>query len=354
MISVFGSANMDLVAYVTKAPKRGETVTGRAFATIPGGKGANQATAAARATSTPPPPTPAADARPGTSTPGPDAQPGTSAPGIAAGPGTLTPRAPGVAFIGAVGDDAFGPVMRQALESAGVDVSRLRTVPGPSGIAHIVVDDQGGNSIIVVPGANGTVTGVSEADLAVISRSDALLLQLELPMDAVVAAARAAGVPVILTPAPVQDLPRELLDAVDLIVPNEHEAAAITGLADPEEALEALLELVPEVVITLGERGALYGSRSPGRPGTPSGGRSGVRRGERLRVPAVPVKAVDTTAAGDTFVGALAVARAEGRPIGEALRFATTAAALSVQREGASTSMPTRPEIDAALRRPPA
>ncbi|GAB2478724.1 ribokinase [Streptosporangium sandarakinum] len=291
MISVFGSANMDLVAYTPVVPKRGETVTGRAFAAVPGGKGANQAVAAARA---------GAD----------------------------------VAFMGAVGDDAFGPVVRETLGSAGVDVSRLRVVPGSSGVAHIVVDDDGGNSIIVVPGANGAVTAPSAEDLAVIARSDALLLQLELPMEAVVSAARQARVPVVLTPAPARELPRELLDAVDLIVPNEHEAEALTGLADPREALEALLELVPEAVITLGAEGALYGSRAGGR----------------LRVPAVPVRAVDTTAAGDTFVGALAVARAEGRPQEEALRFAAAAAALSVQREGASTSMPGRAEIDAALR----
>ncbi|MGV9596563.1 ribokinase [Streptosporangium sandarakinum] len=291
MISVFGSANMDLVAYTPVVPKRGETVTGRAFAAVPGGKGANQAVAAARA---------GAD----------------------------------VAFMGAVGDDAFGPVVRETLGSAGVDVGRLRVVPGSSGVAHIVVDDDGGNSIIVVPGANGAVTAPSAEDLAVIARSDALLLQLELPMEAVVSAAHQARVPVVLTPAPARELPRELLDAVDLIVPNEHEAEALTGLADPREALEALLELVPEAVITLGAEGALYGSRAGGR----------------LRVPAVPVRAVDTTAAGDTFVGALAVARAEGRPQEEALRFAAAAAALSVQREGASTSMPGRAEIDAALR----
>ncbi|GII57435.1 ribokinase [Planotetraspora thailandica] len=291
MISVFGSANMDLVAYAATAPRRGETVTGTAFATVPGGKGANQATAAAKA--------------------------GAS-----------------VAFLGAVGDDAFGPVMRGALESAGVDVSRLRVVPGSSGIAHIVVDGEGGNSIIVIPGANGAVKGPTPDDAAVIARSDALLLQLELPMPAVVAAARAAGdVPVVLTPAPVQDLPAELLEVVDVIVPNEHEAAAITGQADPAQALDALLELVPEAVVTLGSQGALYGSRG----------------GERLHVPAVPVRAVDTTAAGDTFVGALCVARAEGRTWEAALRFAATAAALSVQREGATTSMPTRAEIDAAM-----
>ncbi|MEU8246728.1 ribokinase [Nonomuraea sp. NPDC048916] len=295
MISVFGSANMDLVAYVARAPKRGETVTGRMFRTVPGGKGANQAIAAARAGAE-------------------------------------------VAFLGAVGDDGFGAELRDTLAVAGVNVERLRRVPGPSGIAHIVVDDEGGNSIVVVPGANGAVTGPGGEDEAVIAASRALLLQLELPMPAVVAAARAArdaGVPAILTPAPSRPLPAELLDAVALIVPNEHEAADLTGASSPEAALDALLERVPEAVITLGAEGALYGSRS----------------GDRLRVPAVRVKAVDTTAAGDTFAGALAVARTEGRPVADALRFASAAAALSVRREGASTSMPFRTDIDAALAR---
>ncbi|GAB2955679.1 ribokinase [Nonomuraea fastidiosa] len=293
MISVFGSANMDLVAYVSRAPKRGETVTGHSFRTVPGGKGANQAIAVSRAGGE-------------------------------------------VAFLGAVGDDAFGAEMRATLADAGVDVRGLRQVPGPSGIAHIVVDDSGGNSIIVVPGANGTITGPSGSDLAAIAGSQALLLQLELPMEAVVGAAQAArvsAVPVYLTPAPAQPLPDELLEAVTTIVPNEHEAAAITGVTGPGEALDALLELVPEAVITLGSEGALYGSRS----------------GERHRVPARKVNAVDTTAAGDTFVGALAVARSEGMPVPRALEFATVAAALSVQREGASTSMPARRDIEAAL-----
>ncbi|KAB8184644.1 ribokinase [Microbispora catharanthi] len=290
MISVFGSANMDLVAYVAQAPKPGETLTGREFRTIPGGKGANQAIAAARA---------GAD----------------------------------VAFLGAVGDDAFGPVLRAALAEAGVEVAALRVVPGPSGVAHIVVQDGGDNSIIVVPGANGAVTGPVGRDAEIIGRSDALLLQLELPMDAVVAAAQVPGTEVILTPAPAVPLPAELLETVDLLVPNEHEAAALTGRDDPRDALEALLDLVPEAVVTLGARGALYGSRD----------------GTRLREAAVPVRAVDTTAAGDTFAGALAVARTEGADPARALRFASAAAALSVQREGASTSMPHRHEIDRLL-----
>ncbi|MGH3390529.1 MAG: ribokinase [Actinomadura sp.] len=295
MISVFGSVNMDLVAYVAVAPGRGETVTGRAFRMIPGGKGANQAIAAARA---------GAD----------------------------------VAFVGAVGDDPYAAELRRTLTVSGVGTERLRTVPGSSGIAHIVVDDEAGNSIIVIPGANGGLAGPTPEDTAVIAASSALLLQLELPMAAVVAAARAAkragGVSVILTPAPARELGDELLAAVDVLVPNEHEAVALTGAASPEDAVRRLLERVPEIVVTLGAQGALYASRD----------------GERLRVPPFPVTAVDTTGAGDTFVGALAVARAEGRPPADALRFASAAAALSVQREGASTSMPARADIDALLR----
>ncbi|GLX94101.1 ribokinase [Herbidospora sp. NBRC 101105] len=300
MITVFGSANMDLVAYVERAPELGETVSGREFRTICGGKGANQAIASA----------------------------------LAGGD---------VRFVGAVGSDGFGAELREALDRSGVDTRALRTVDGPSGIAHIVVEDGGANSIIVVPGANGEV---SEEDARTVSANapqgrsaagrttDALLLQLELPMPAVVAAARAFSGLVVLTPAPVVPLPRELLDAVGLLLPNEHEAAAITGLTAPEEALEALLALVPEAVVTLGADGAIYGSRD----------------GSRLRVPGRPVEAVDTTAAGDTFAGAFTVARTEGRTAQEALEFATAAAALSVQRPGASTSMPTREEIDAEVR----
>ncbi|MEU3164482.1 ribokinase [Streptosporangium sp. NPDC006930] len=293
MISVFGSANMDLVAYVDVAPALGETVTGRAFRTVPGGKGANQAVAAARAGA-------------------------------------------GVAFLGAVGDDAFGTEMRRTLTEAGVDATHLRTVPGPSGIAQIVVDGDGGNSIIVVPGANGTVTAPSAAEIEVISRSDMVLLQLELPIEAVTAAARAAraaGTTVVLTPAPVQPLPAELLEAVDILVANEHEASAITGLADHERALEKLRGSVGWVIITLGARGVLTASGD----------------GPVVRVEAPTVAVVDTTAAGDTFVGALAAARVERQPVERAVRFATAAAGLSVQRAGASTSMPTRAEIDGSL-----
>ncbi|WP_133910128.1 ribokinase [Streptomyces sp. NBC_00582] len=289
-IVVLGSTNMDLVAYVEKAPQRGETVTGREFRTIPGGKGANQAIAAAHAGGT-------------------------------------------VSMIGAVGNDSFGARLRSTLEHSGVNTDHLRTVEFPSGTAHIVVDDEGGNAIVVVPGANGTLDHLVPGDAGLIASADALLLQLEIPLPAVVAGARAArahGVRTILTPAPAQPLPPELLAAVDLLVPNEHEATTLTGRTDPHEAAAALLEVVPEVVITLGAAGSLHAARGA----------------DPLTVPAPQVTAVDSTGAGDTFVGALAVALGEERPVREALAWAATAAALSVQRPGASASMPYRSEIE--------
>ncbi|MEU0941899.1 ribokinase [Streptomyces canus] len=290
-IAVLGSTNMDLVVYVEKAPRRGETVTGREFRTIPGGKGANQAVAAARSGAT-------------------------------------------VSMIGAVGNDGFGTRLRSTLEHSGVTTDHLRTVEGPSGTAHIVVDDEGSNAIVVIPGANGTVDHLVPGDEGLIASADALLLQLEIPLAAVLAGAqtaRAHGVRTILTPAPVQDLPPELLDATDLLVPNEHEAATLTGRADPFAAGAALLARVPRVVITLGAAGSLYLTRDA----------------EPLAVPAPRVTAVDSTGAGDTYVGALAVALGEERPIREAMTWAAAAAALSVQREGASASMPYRSEIEA-------
>ncbi|MFD3839188.1 ribokinase [Streptomyces sp. NPDC058642] len=289
-IAVLGSTNMDLVAYVAKAPQRGETVTGREFRTIPGGKGANQAIAAARAGAT-------------------------------------------VSMIGAVGNDAYGTELRSTLEHSGVDTDHLRTVEGPSGTAHIVVDDEGGNAIVVIPAANGTVDHLAPGDDALIASADALLLQLEIPLAAAIAgaeAARAHRVRTILTPAPAQPLPIELLAATDLLIPNEHEASTLTGRTDPHAAAIALLDEVPEVVVTMGSAGSLYVSRYA----------------EPFTVPAPQVTAVDSTGAGDTFAGALAVALGEGRPMPGALKWAAAAAAISVQRAGASASMPYRPEID--------
>ncbi|MFJ9904917.1 ribokinase [Streptomyces sp. NPDC101152] len=290
-IVVLGSTNMDLVTYVEKAPQRGETVTGREFRTIPGGKGANQAIAAARAGAT-------------------------------------------VSMIGAVGNDTYGAHLRSTLEHSGVDTDLLRTMEGPSGTAHIVVDDAGGNAIVVIPGANGTVDHLAPGDEGLIASADILLLQLEIPMPAVVAGARAArahGVRTILTPSPAQPLPPELLAATDLLVANEYEAITLTDEPDTIDAATALLEGVPAVVVTLGAAGSLYLARDA----------------EPLAVGAPQVTAVDSTGAGDTFVGALAVALGEERPIREALTWAAAAAALSVQRPGASASMPYRSEIDA-------
>ncbi|MGY5007715.1 ribokinase [Streptomyces sp. 900105755] len=289
-IAVLGSMNMDLVAYAEKPPQLGETVTGRAFRTIPGGKGANQAIAAARAGAT-------------------------------------------VSMIGAVGHDAYGARLRETLEHSGVDTDSLRTIECPSGTAHIVVDDEGGNAIVVIPGANGTVDHLSPGDEGVIASADMLLLQLEIPLAAVVAGAQAArrhGIRTVLTPSPARPLPSELLDSIDLLVANEREAATLTDRTDPRDAATALLDQVPQVVVTLGAAGSLYLTRDAAP----------------LVIPAPHVTAVDSTGAGDTFVGALAVALAEEKPIREALSWAAAAAAISVQREGATESMPYRPEIE--------
>ncbi len=286
-IAVLGSANMDLVVTVDRVPSLGETVTGTSFRAVPGGKGANQALAAARA--------------------GGD-----------------------VCFAGAVGDDAYGRQIRELLAAEGVDVTGLATATVPTGTAHITVDASGANAIVVVAGANGTVQSLTDRHRALIAGADVLLLQLELPLDVVIEAAsfaRKQGTTTVLTPAPVVPLPAELLDAVDLLAPNEHEAAALNVTAGDHH----------EVLVTLGAAGARYL-----RPGAPP-----------LTVPAFPVHAVDTTAAGDTFVGAFVVALAEQPDLESALRWASAAAALSVQRFGASASMPTRAEIDAFAQQSP-
>ncbi|MDQ0911413.1 ribokinase [Streptomyces canus] len=296
-IAVLGSTDMDLVTYVEKAPQRGETVTGREFRTIPGREGANQV-AAARAGST-------------------------------------------VSMAGAVGNDGFGTRLRSALElphsrlrssggtPIGVTTDHLRTLEGPSGTVHIVVDDEGGNAIVDIPGANGTVDHLAPGDEGLIASADALLLQLEIPLAAVLAGAqtaRAHGVRTILTPAPARPLPPELLDTTDVLVPNEHEAATLTGRSDPFAAGAPLLDRIPGVVITLGAAGSVYLTRDA----------------EPLAAPAPQVTAVDSTGAGDTYVGAVALG--EERPIRESM---ACAAALSVQREGTSASMPCRSEIEA-------
>jgi ribokinase len=293
-VVVVGSANMDLVANTPVLPRPGETVLGTGFATIPGGKGANQAVASARA---------GADC----------------------------------AFIGAVGEDGFGAALRANLVDAGVDVSRLRRVPGASGVGLIAVDGVGENQIVVAPGANAALESLTDPDRATIQQADVLLCQLEIPLSAVIEAAEAAsgsGTMFVLNAAPARGLPDDLLDAIDLLIVNQLEAAIVLGQEGrPDEVLSGLVERVSRVVMTLGESGAAYADRDG-----------------MIEVRAPRVTAVDTTAAGDAFTGALAVAWAERRPMTEALGWACAAGAASVRKAGASTALPTRDEIDELYR----
>ncbi|CAM4281729.1 ribokinase [Nocardia ninae] len=280
-IAVLGSINMDLVATTDRRPVPGETVLGTGFAMVPGGKGSNQAIAAQRAGGA-------------------------------------------VQFLGAVGDDVFAAELRRALTDSSVGVEQLRTVDGPSGVAAIVVDGGGENSIIVVGGANTRMTELTEADLAVIAAADILLCQLEIPLDTVAAAARHAranGTTVLLNPSPVQHVPAELWANVDVAVVNSGEA----------EQLGADLDPVAHVVVTRGADGAVYRGRD----------------GEQLSQPSPRVEVVDTTGAGDTFTGALAAAWHRGPEW--ALTWAGTAGALATTKLGASTSIPSEEEISAAL-----
>ncbi len=302
-VTVVGSLNTDLVIKAPRLPEAGETVPGGEFATFPGGKGANQAVAAARL---------GAD----------------------------------VVMVGCVGGDAFGQRLREGLAAEGIDITHIRVDrEAPSGIALITVDPFGRNTIVVAPGANGrlSVADVAEARNAILA-STVLLLQLEVPLEVVVQAARHAhdhGVRVILDPAPVpaRPLPRELYQMVTVINPNEVEARALTGSTVADDlgaraAAEQFLAWGSEAaVLKLGARGAFLAAASA----------------EQV-VPGIPVEAVDTTAAGDVFAAALAVAIAEGTNLLAAVRFANTAGALSVTRMGAQPSLPRRDEVAAMLR----
>ncbi|MCS6880108.1 MAG: ribokinase [Oscillochloridaceae bacterium] len=298
-IVVFGSINMDLVARAPRLPTTGETVPGHTFFTAPGGKGANQAVACARL-------------------------------------GAPT------RMVGRVGDDALGAELRAGLRAAGVDERDVLTTPGPSGVALIAVDDAGRNTIIVVPGANGAIgpADVTRLETALIG-ARALLLQLEIPLEAVVAAANAArraGVPVILDPAPARELPAELYRLADIITPNESEAATLVGfdLSDEAARIAAARALHARtggaVALKLGEHGALLFASD-----------------QFLRLPALPVRAVDTVAAGDAFNAGLAAALVEGQPLAAAVRWAVAAGAVAVTRPGAQAAMPSRAEVLAML-----
>jgi ribokinase len=297
-IAVVGSINMDLVVRVPHLPLPGETILGRDFHTIPGGKGANQAVAAARL-------------------------------------GAM------VAMVARVGKDSFGKLLLNNLRQEGIDVQFVRQDPHTSsGIATITVDDEGRNAIVVASGANWTLTPQEvAAALNGIAQMDALVLQLESPMACVLEAARIAhgrGAKVVLNPAPAAPLPDDIYACLDVLVPNESETHLLSGLpvdtiAQAEAAARSLLRRgVRSVVLTLGSRGALV-----------LDGEQGAQV-----IPAYAVKVVDTTAAGDAFVAGLAVGLAEGMSLVEAACLGNACGAIAVTRLGAQPAMPTRSEVD--------
>ena len=233
-------------------------------------------------------------------------------------------------FIAAVGRDAFGEQTLEGLRDDKIDVSLVRSTSAPTGTALIAVADDGENTIIVEAGANAELMGLTEADLSAIETAGVLVMQLEIPLQTVAEAARAGragGTTVILNAAPVRDLPRELLDDIDILVVNEHEAAYLSGA-------EQVSGLAPVVIVTLGSAGSVL-----------------YRRGfDEVSIPATKVVAVDATGAGDTFCGAFAARLAEGASLEDSLRFAGAAASLSVLTPGAVPSIPLRAAIDRATR----
>lgn len=297
MITVIGSLNMDLVTKTEKVPKVGETFLGIDFKQAAGGKGANQADAIAKLGGS-------------------------------------------VAMIGRVGDDQFGHTLIKSLEHDGVEVSQIRITEGIStGIATIIVNGDGDNSIIVVPGANFKLApqDVDEAE-AVIKESNMIIAQLEVPIDTIKYAFKKAkqyGKYTILNPAPARVLDEELLEMTDLLVPNETELEILSGrtLVTEEDMLTAAKELmqkgVKEMIITLGSNGCLH-----------------IDKTSSTHYPAHLVEAVDTTAAGDSFIGAIATAFSDDKSFKEAIGFASKVSALTVTREGAQDSLPTKKEVE--------
>ena len=298
-IIVVGSLNADLVVRTPRFPQPGETISGEDLQIIPGGKGANQAVAAARQ-------------------------------------GTPT------AMVGRVGNDSFGPELIGNLKQNGVDTSHVQVdSESATGTAIIVVDEKGQNSIVLSPGGNGRVT---PADLDNLSFADAslLLLQLEIPVAAVLAAvkrAKESGLRVLLNPAPARPLPEELLSLPDFIVPNESELSLLTELPvqdipSAEKAAKTLLERgIQNVIVTLGANGALI-----------------VNRELTKHIPSFKVDVVDTTAAGDAFIGGFASALLQNKSMEEAVQYGCACGALAATKFGAQPSLPTKKEVETFLR----
>ena len=296
-IVVVGSINMDLVAVSERIPSVGQTVIGKGFRMIPGGKGANQAVAVAR-------------------------------------------LGYPVRLIGCLGNDVFGARLRSHLEDSGVDTAGVAASDGSSGVALIVVSEAGENSIVVAPGANFSVTpGTLEKNLGIIRRAGMVLAQLEIPLETVETLASICAredVPLILDPAPALDLPDSIFPQIAWFTPNETEAEFYNGTGSPgpaEKAAAFLAKGCHGVVLKMGSQGAWLASRQiPGE-----------------LVPAFPVKAIDTTAAGDAFNGGFAAALMLGKSPRQSAAFAAAVAGLSVTRAGAQPSMPTMAEVDAFM-----
>ena len=294
---VIGSSNTDMIIKLDRIPRPGETVLGGEFVTAAGGKGANQAVGAARAG------------------------------------GCVT-------FVARIGSDVFGDQAIAGFQEDDINVEYVfRDKKTPSGVALIFVAKDGENSIAVASGANARL---SPADIKkarkAIAKASAVIMQLETPLETVQCAVDLAfksGVPVILNPAPAQELPNALLEKVSILTPNESEAELLTGckITDDTSAGKAASRLlgrgIKTVIITLGPAGAFIATKE-----------------QQQRIPAFKVKAVDSTAAGDIFNGALSVALGEGKSLADAVRFANAAAAISVTRLGAQPSAPSRREID--------
>lgn len=289
-ISVIGSCNMDLMIEADRRPQAGETVMGKRLIVSPGGKGANQAVAAAR----------------------------------------LGEK---VYMIGCVGNDAYGSMMLHTLKENGVNTDYVSVLDNEAtGTAHIILAE-GDNSIIVLKGANDKVDkNVVDSAFDIIKTSSLVMLQHEIPMDTIgyiIDRCYEEGIPVMLNPAPYMDIPEEWIEKVTYLTPNEHEAALMFEGMDRDEILKAH---AGKVIMTVGKEGVVYGDGD-----------------DVVHVSGFTVSAVDTTGAGDTFNGAFAAARCDGLPLKEAVRFANAAAALSVQKIGAQGGMPWRSEVEEML-----